>query len=357
MIPKPKFIRDIEIGRNKRIAKKKELDDKSLLSKEDLKSRASEKVNLSVLARTETLAIDTDQVVPLLSEGALWQDDYARGYIPRGEIAKMVDKLNSDFVGGFNVGHSDYFTDPSRGWVGNWTKSDLSIEDIDDDRQRVNVSLGGLFQDMAVLNDLTIEDRPLGLSIEIYHDWDDFVEIGDYIVPVWRNLEIVGIAIVGSTGDPINEDTIKLNKEDNMPLLKKKKKEELEVQDDASQVDEPSTEEQEEQEEQEEVADETPTVREEEKLETAEEAIAEVEAEVKAEQDNLAVEQLAKVKEDLAKVTSERDHYRTEFAKLKVHLSELAKSSIMVEKTSLELKKDQKSTSTDYVALAKEVLK
>lgn len=362
-MPKPKFIEEIEKGRKKRIDKKKELDATSLLSKQDLEKRSSERIELSALARTETLAIDSNQVVPLLSEGTLWQDNWARAYIPRGEVSAMVNRLMSDFVGGFNIGHSEYIDDPARGWVGNWSKSDLTIQDIGDDRQAVSVSLAGLFEGMSVLNDLTVADRPLGLSIEITHDWGDFIDLGDSVVPVWKNLEIVGIAIVGSTGDPMNEDTIKLNKEDKMSLLdRKKKKEELDNQvDDTSEGDQ--TEETEEQKDQVEESDNLEgdatddTTDQEEKLETAEDAIAEVEAEAKQEQENLAVEQLAKVKEYLATVTAQRDHYKAEFAKLKVHLSELAKSGIMVEKTSLTLKKDQEQTSSRRTELVYNELK
>ncbi len=340
-MPKPKFIEEIEKGRKKRIAKKKELDATSLLSKQALAERATETlVAVTSLSRTETLAIDSNQVVPLLSEGTLWQEDFARAYIPRGEIAKMVEKLADDFVGGFNIGHTDYSYDPVNGWVGDWSKEDLTVVDADNDRQRVEISLSGLFTGMSVVRDLALSDRPLGLSVEITHDWDDFVELGDSIVPVWTNLEIIGVAIVGSTGDPVNEASIKLNKEDDMSLLGKKKKEELDA---GTATQDPEV--------KEEVKVDEDASENTEILETAEGAIAEVEEQAKEAEEELAVEALATAKSDLAKITSERDHYKAEFAKLKVHLSELAKSGIMVEKTTLNLKKDQESSTSRYTEL------
>ena len=80
----------------------------------------------------------SDTTIRLLDEGAIVGDEYIDFIIKKGTLQKYMDgrneylpNLEEGFVGSVNLGHMDFATFPFI--IGEWTKADLSLVDIDDE--------------------------------------------------------------------------------------------------------------------------------------------------------------------------------------------------------------------------------
>lgn len=154
-----------------------------------------------------TLAVsDTGQKVRLLDEGAVVMADGSIDfYIKKGTIRKYVDSLDETYEGSINLGHMPFAQFPIL--LGKWTKSDLSIVDIGDGREALDVNLR-LDEDNSLVKDMRRADYDLAVSAEFtYHaDQEASEKFGFLIVD---DIFITDFAIVGEPGN-VNSAGIKL---------------------------------------------------------------------------------------------------------------------------------------------------
>lgn len=191
------------------------------------------------------------------------ENQYVRGYEFDGEEWHQTEVLNltSDFVGTVNLGHMDFSVMPYI--LGEWTKDDLTLVDIENDRKALDVNLH-LDEESVFIKELKRQSHDIGISAEFWvheneADTEALSETLGYYLPVFDEIYIFAYGLVGECGN-VNSSGLELKGEpmedvkDNI-ILDEPKDEELGV---------------------EEV--ELPTTDEEEKIEeTAEEAVAEAE--------------------------------------------------------------------------------
>lgn len=104
----------------------------------------------------------------LLDEGAIvYADGSLDCYIEKGTLQKYVDELPDDFKGYINLGHMSFATFPF--YLGEWTKKDLSLEDIGDGRKALYVT-PHFYQDSVFVKELKRRDYTIGISAEFYYE-------------------------------------------------------------------------------------------------------------------------------------------------------------------------------------------
>lgn len=104
----------------------------------------------------------------LLDEGAIvYADGSLDCYIEKGTLQKYVDELPDDFKGYINLGHMSFATFPF--YLGEWTKKDLSLEDIGDGRKALYVT-PHFYQDSVFVKELKRRDYSIGISAEFYYE-------------------------------------------------------------------------------------------------------------------------------------------------------------------------------------------
>lgn len=150
------------------------------------------------------LSVTENGWVPLLQEGMV---TYADGtpwfYIMRGALRNYYDELPEDYEGSINIGHTDMASFPER-IVGKWTKANMRVVDIGDDRQRLETNLPVNY-DHPLVQALEMADFDVGLSVEmstkINEDLTDNRELNPFGVPVVEKLFVYDYGIVGDAGD------------------------------------------------------------------------------------------------------------------------------------------------------------
>ena len=154
-----------------------------------------------------TLSVSDGQKVRLLDEGTV-VDAYGSPlfYIRKGALKAFYDGLSDDYVGSINIGHTDLASFPER-IVGTWKKSDLSLVDIGDGRQGLDVNLR-LMEDHPLVKALRLLPFSLGVSAEFgYHIDQEASET--YQLEVLDAVNIYDFAIVGEAGN-VNSSGIEL---------------------------------------------------------------------------------------------------------------------------------------------------
>ena len=266
-----------------RKARKKKID--SLIG---LSVDAEGKEMISLSADVATIS-DTDQTARLLDEGYCDNgfilakgtlEKYLNGENENVTGWEMVDgswkrtevlNLTDDFVGTVNLGHTDFATHPYI--LGEFTKNDLTIVDIENDRKALDVNLR-LDEDSTFVKELRRQPYDIGVSAEFYYhiDWDATdqleQEYGMYM-PVIDEIFISAYALVGECGN-VNSSGLELKGEPNMAEDKKNL---------AAEVEEEVLEATEETEEVAEEVEELSVTEETEEAETAEEELVAEEAE------------------------------------------------------------------------------
>lgn len=163
---------------------------------------SSENSNLISLNSDYVLQPSNDVVrARLLDEGAVvdgGNDDGIRFVIKKGTIKKFYDNLSSDYVGYIKEGHKGFGSDPVM--IGQWTKKDLSIVEIDEQgRYGLDVDIK-LNDDLYRVKDLKALNYDLGISVEMEgHNSDEYEGPGGE--PVIDNIFIHGFAVVGTYGN------------------------------------------------------------------------------------------------------------------------------------------------------------
>ena len=174
------------------------------------------KVNLATSYR-----FDRDSSIRLLDEGAIFYEggQYVRYFIKKGVVQKFYDELDDDFVGYINLAHFDVFAFPI--FLGTWTKDDLTIVDLEDGRQALEV-VPKFNEDLYLVKDLFAQEIPLSVSIEAYFDYDwDMTQKLDF--PVVQGMQMDGFSVVGNPANTSSAYVLSSKEEDegeNMDLSK-----------------------------------------------------------------------------------------------------------------------------------------
>lgn len=156
----------------------------------------------------------------LLDEGAVVEgyegDEHVRLFITKGAMKKFLagenehlPNIDDDYKGYINLGHSNFNQDPTS-LIGEWTKNDLSLVDIGNERQGIDVKLNLYdWHDKVIL----LKKLPftVGISAEFLGHY--VPEMSDSMgFPVYDEICITGFAVVGN-GANVNSNGISLKGE------------------------------------------------------------------------------------------------------------------------------------------------
>lgn len=169
---------------------KKEIEEIITLKNADDENEIG-KVNLATSYR-----FDRNSSIRLIDEGAIFYEggQYVRYFIKKGVVQKFYDELDDDFVGYINLAHFDVFAFPI--FLGTWTKDDLTIVDLEDGRQALDV-VPRFNDDLYLVKDLFAQETPLSVSIEARFDYDwDMTQKLDF--PVVNGMDMDGFSVVGN---------------------------------------------------------------------------------------------------------------------------------------------------------------
>lgn len=147
------------------------------------------------------------------------QNQYVRGWEFDGEHYKQTEvlNLNTDFEGTVNLGHMDFATFPII--LGSWTKDDLSLVEIENDRHALDVNLH-LDEDSIFIQELKRQKHDIGISAEFWvhenvEDTEALSETLGYYLPVFDEVYIFAYGLVGECGN-VNSSGLELKKESEM---------------------------------------------------------------------------------------------------------------------------------------------
>lgn len=180
------------------------------------------------------------------------ENQYVRGWEFDGEEWHQTEvlNLNSDFVGTVNLGHMDFAVMPYI--LGEWTKDDLTLVDIENDRKALDVNLH-LDEESVFIKELKRQSHDIGISAEFWvhqndEDTENLSETLGYYLPVFDEIYIFAYGLVGECGN-VNSSGLELKGEpmedvkDNIILEEPKDEEELGVEEVELPTDEPTVEE------------------------------------------------------------------------------------------------------------------
>ena len=144
------------------------------------------------------------------------QNQYVRGWEFNGEEWEQTEVLNltSDFVGTVNLGHMDFSVMPFI--LGEWTRDDLSLVDIENDRKALDVQLH-LDEDSVFIKELKRQSHDIGISAEFWvhenvEDTNALSETLGYYLPVFDEIYIFAYGLVGECGN-VNSSGLELKGE------------------------------------------------------------------------------------------------------------------------------------------------
>ena len=168
-------------------------------------------INLSITKNKEESVLklsarSKNQTVRLLDEGLFtYADGSPYFYITKGALKAFYDELSDDYVGSINLGHMSFESFPFI--IGEWAKKDLTLVDIGDGRQALDVKLN-LDENSIFVKELRKQDYTVGVSAEFFYeiDWDSTERLR---LEVINKVNIKDFAIVGDVGN-VNSAGIKL---------------------------------------------------------------------------------------------------------------------------------------------------
>lgn len=141
------------------------------------------------------------------------QNQYVRGWEFNGEEWEQTGVLNltSDFVGTVNLGHMDFSVMPFI--LGEWTKDDLTLVDIENDRKALDVQLH-LDEESVFIKELKRQSHDIGVSAEFWvhqntEDTEALSEMLGYYLPVFDEIYIFAYGLVGECGN-VNSSGLEL---------------------------------------------------------------------------------------------------------------------------------------------------
>lgn len=289
------------------------------------------------------------------------QNQYVRGYEYDGEAYHQTEVLNltSDFVGTVNLGHMDFAQMPFI--LGEWTKDDLTLVDIENDRKALDVTLH-LDEESVFIKELKRQSHDIGISAEFWvheneEDTENLSETLGYYLPVFDEIYIFAYGLVGECGN-VNSSGLELKgepmeKDNENIILTDPKDEEKEL--GVEEVELPTTEEDEMIEETAEEAvaeteDNEPAEDEAEVAEEAEEAEAEESTESEeVEDEETAEEDGDEVEDDEAEETEDADEEELAIVtELREQIQTLTNRIAELEDANAKLKKTNRKLSAKY---------
>ena len=283
------------------------------------------------------------------------ENQYVRGWEFDGEEWHQTEvlNLNSDFVGTVNLGHMDFSVMPFI--LGEWTKDDLTLVDIENDRKALDVNLH-LDEDSVFIKELKRQSHDIGISAEFWvhqndEDTENLSETLGYYLPVFDEIYIFAYGLVGECGN-VNSSGLELKGEPmedvkDIILDEPKDEEELGVEEIEIPTEEPTADEDsvvEETEDNESVEDEVAEEAEEAESEesTEGEEVADEEA-VEEDGDEASDDEAEEIEdadeEELAIVTELREQIQT----LTNRISELEEANAKLKKTNRKLSSKHQS--------------
>lgn len=144
------------------------------------------------------------------------ENQYVRGWEFDGEEWHQTEvlNLNSDFVGTVNLGHMDFSVMPFI--LGEWTKDDLTLVDIENDRKALDVTLH-LDEESVFIKELKRQSHDIGISAEFWvhqndEDTENLSETLGYYLPVFDEIYIFAYGLVGECGN-VNSSGLELKGE------------------------------------------------------------------------------------------------------------------------------------------------
>lgn len=144
------------------------------------------------------------------------QNQFVRGWEFNGEEWEQTEVLNltSDFVGTVNLGHMDFSVMPFI--LGEWTKDDLSLVDIENDRKALDVQLH-LDEESVFVKELKRQSHDIGISAEfwVHENVEDTANLSEtlgYYLPVFDEIYIFAYGLVGECGN-VNSSGLELKGE------------------------------------------------------------------------------------------------------------------------------------------------
>ena len=159
------------------------------------------------------------------------ENQYVRGWEFDGEEWMQTEVLNltPDFVGTVNLGHMDFSIMPYI--LGEWTKDDLTLVDIENDRKALDVTLH-LDEESVFIKELKRQSHDIGISAEFWvhenvEDTENLSETLGYYLPVFDEIYIFAYGLVGECGnvnssglelkgEPMNEEIKEIIKEETL---------------------------------------------------------------------------------------------------------------------------------------------
>lgn len=307
----------------------------------NLSYRDEEKMALS--ANIKKLS---DERIRLLDEGAIVGDDYIDFIIKKGTLSKFMNgenqylpNLTDDFVGSVNLGHMDFATFPFI--IGEWTKNDLALVDIDDERKGIDVALR-LDTESMFVKELERQPYDIGISSEFYYhvDWDSTDAVGYLVID---EVYIFAYGLVGECGN-VNSSGLelkgdfKMTKEQLAELKAKMETPDTEEVELSAEVEEETIEETVEETElnaEEASEDTTP----EEPEEPVEELSAEQDSEEEAEEAELSVSEEAEGEEAELSISEEAESEEATYEDVEAYISDLQEQVTSLSAENAELKK------------------
>ena len=144
------------------------------------------------------------------------ENQYVRGWEFDGEEWSQTEVLNltPDFVGTVNLGHMDFSVMPYI--LGEWTKDDLTLVDIENDRKALDVNLH-LDEESVFIKELKRQSHDIGISAEFWvhqndEDTQNLSETLGYYLPVFDEIYIFAYGLVGECGN-VNSSGLELKGE------------------------------------------------------------------------------------------------------------------------------------------------
>ena len=160
-----------------------------------------------------TLSADRSQTVRLLDEGAVVMANGSIDfYIQKGTLQRYLESLPDDYVGSVNLGHERFATFPIL--LGSWTKDDLTLVDIGDGRNGLDVDLHLDYDNpllRAVVQSADKYGYDLGVSSEFTYHVNEEASM-EWGVMIIDELFISDFALVGEAGN-VNSSGIQLKGE------------------------------------------------------------------------------------------------------------------------------------------------
>lgn len=288
----------------------------------------------------------SDTKIRLLDEGAVVGDEYIDFIIKKGTLAKYYEgrnqylpNLTDDFEGTVNLGHMDFATFPFI--IGEWTKEDLTLVDIGDERQGLDVDLR-LDNDSVFVQELQRQPYDIGISSEFYYhiDWDSTDAIGYLVID---EVYIFAYGLVGECGN-VNSSGLELKGDSNMKKeqleeMKAKAHEELEHKEELAATEEETVEEA-----TEDTAEESTEELPEEEMSAEEEPEEEPEAELSEEEAGEEIELSAgeEAESEEGEETEEAEDEEATYEEVEAYVNELQAQVEQLRAENAELKKTNK---------------